>query len=214
MEHATGETSGYWYCGEVTQIRSLWMRLQDMEPRLLIRPPSTRCNWWNGSAQETREWKTLRTAQVEAVARELATQRSRGSLVDVRHVTKKNEVSGKQDRMEQWRTMSFKMQAYCAAQITKLYYILSGLMDDRTIDTGRSGLVRNGVKRWRWMETCREPRASFRVQRMLQAILVMEWNIPDTDATQLLTVWVDQVKDYEQQYSNKTFGGFRSSCDP
>ena len=29
------ETSGYWYCGEVTQIRSLWMRLQEMDPRLL-----------------------------------------------------------------------------------------------------------------------------------------------------------------------------------
>ena len=42
----------------------------------------------------------------------------------------------------------------------------------------------------------------------------MEWNIPDTDATQLLAVWTDQVKDNEHQYSNKTFVGFRSSCDP
>ena len=32
MECATGEMSGYWYCGEVTQIRSMWMRLQEMEP--------------------------------------------------------------------------------------------------------------------------------------------------------------------------------------
>ena len=131
----------------------------------------------------------------------------------MKHVTKQNELSGKQDRMEQWRTWLFKMRAYCAAHVTKLYYILSGLLDDRTMDTGRIGPVRKGVKRWRWMATCWEPRASFRVHRALHVILVMEWNIPDTDATQLLTVWTDQVKDYEQQYSNKTFGGFRSSCD-
>ena len=65
-EYETGETSGDWY-GEATQIRSLWMRLQETEPRLLIRPPSARCNCCNESAQETTEWKTLRTAQVEAV---------------------------------------------------------------------------------------------------------------------------------------------------
>ena len=64
------------------------------------------------------------------------------------------------------------------------------------------------------MATCWEPRAPFRVQRALQVILVMEWNIPGTDATQLLTVWADQVKVYEQQDSNKTFGGFRSGCNP
>ena len=67
-----------------------------MDPRLLKRPSSTRCNCWNGSAQETREWKTSRTAQVEAVARELATQqatmtqgevRSSVSLVDSKLVT-------------------------------------------------------------------------------------------------------------------------------
>ena len=195
MEYTTGETSGYWYCGEVTQIRSLWMRLQGMEPRLLIRPPSTRCNCWNRSAQETRKWKTLRTVQVEAVARELVTQqatlthgrvRLRGNLVDVKHVTKQNEVSGRQDRMEQWRTWSFKMRACCAAHVTKLYYILSGLMHDRTMGTGRIGPVRDGATRWRWMVTRREPRAFFRVQRTLQAILVMTCYITDTDATQLL----------------------------
>ena len=64
------------------------------------------------------------------------------------------------------------------------------------------------------MVTCWEPGASLRVQRKLQAILVMTCYITDTNATQLLTVWADQVKDCEQQYSNKTFGGFRSSCDP
>ena len=189
-----------------------------MEPRLLIRPPSARCNCCNRSAQETRKWKTLRTVQVEALARELATQqatmtqgrvRSRGSLVDVKHVTKQNELSRRQDRMEQWRTWSFKMRAYRAARVTKLYYILSGLMDDRTMDTGRTGPVRNGVKRWRWMVACWEPRAFCRAQRAQQAILVMEWNITDT-ADSL----ADQVKDCEQQYSNKTFGGFSSSYDP
>ena len=97
------------------------------------------------------------------------------------------------------------MRAYNAAHVTKLYYILTGLMDDKTLDTGGTGPVRNGVKRWRWMVTCWEPRASFRV---------MEWKIPGTDATLLLTVWTDLVKDCEQQYSNKTFGGFRSSCNP
>ena len=87
-------------------------------------------------------------------------------------------------------------------------------MDDKALDTGRTCPVRDGVKRWRWMVTCWEPRAFFRVQRALQAILVMKWNIPGTDVTQLLTVWTDQVKDYEQQSSNKTFGGFRSSWNP
>ena len=105
------------------------------------------------------------------------------------------------------------MRAYWAAHVTKLYYILSVLMDDKALDTGRTCPVRHGVKSWRWRVTCWEPRASFRVQRALQAILGMEWSIPGTDATQLLTVWTDQVKDHEQQYSNKTFGGFRSSCN-
>ena len=137
-----------------------------MDPRLLKRPPSTRCNCWNRSAQEMKEWKTLRTAQVETVAEELATQ-----TVTQRH---------------------------CVACVTKL----SVLMDDKSLDTGRTCPVRDGVKRWRWMVTCWEPKAFFKVQGMLQAILVMKRNIPGTDVTQLRTVWADQVKDYEQQYSN------------
>ena len=140
--------------------------------------------------------------------------RASGSLVDVKLVTKQNELYGKQDRKERWRTWSFKMRAYCAAHVTKLYYIVSVLMDDKALDIGRTCPVRHGVKRWRWRATCWEQRASFRVQRALQAILVVEWNIPGTDATQSLTVWTDQVKDCEQQNSNKTFGGFRSSCNP
>ena len=87
MEYATGETSGYWCCGEATQTWPLWMRLQEMDPRLPKRPSSTRCNCWNGSAQETREWKTSRTAQVEAVARELATQQAtmtQGELIEIK----------------------------------------------------------------------------------------------------------------------------------
>ena len=55
MKYATGETSVYWYCGEVTQTWPLWMRLQEMDPRLLKRPSSTRCNCWNGSAQKMRD---------------------------------------------------------------------------------------------------------------------------------------------------------------
>ena len=92
--------------------------------------------------------------------------------------------------------------------------VLLVLMDDKAFDTGRTCPVRDGVKRWRWMVTCWEPRALFRVQRALQAILVTKWNIPGTDVTQLLTVWTDQMKDYEQQNSNRTFGGFRSSWNP
>ena len=42
----------------------------------------------------------------------------------------------------------------------------------------------------------------------------LKWNIPGTDVTQLLTVWTDQVKDYKQQKSNKTFGECRSSWNP
>ena len=134
VEYATGQTSGYWYCGEVTQTWPLWMRLQEMDPRLLKRPSSTRCNCWNGSAQETREWKTSWTAQVEVVARELATQqatmtqgglRSCGSLVDTKLVSKQNAFSGEQDGKERWRMWSFMMRAYRAARVTKLYYFLS-----------------------------------------------------------------------------------------
>ena len=87
-------------------------------------------------------------------------------------------------------------------------------MDDNALDTGRTCPVRDGVKKWRWMATCWAPRAFFRVQKALQAILVLDRNIPGTDVTQLLTVRTDEVKDHEQQNSNKTFGGFRSSWNP
>ena len=103
------------------------------------------------------------------------------------------------------------MRAYRAAHVTKLFYILSVLLGDKALDTGRTRLVRDGVTRWRWMVTCWETRAFFRVQRTLQAILVIKWNIPGTDVTQSLKVWTDQVKDYKQQNSNETFGECRSS---
>ena len=64
------------------------------------------------------------------------------------------------------------------------------------------------------MATCWEPRASFRIQRTLQAILVMKCYIHSTDVTQLLTVRTDQVTDYEQQNSNKTFGECTSGWNP
>ena len=105
------------------------------------------------------------------------------------------------------------MENVVVQDVTKLYYILSVLMNDKTMDTRRTGPVRTGVQRWRWMATCWEPRAPFRVQKALQVILDMEWNIPGTDATQFLAICTDLVKDYEQQYSNKTFGGFRSGCN-
>ena len=37
----------------------------------------------------------------------------------------------------------------------------------------------------------------------------MQWNISGTDVTQLPTAWTDQVKDHEQQSSNKTSDGIR-----
>ena len=168
------------------------------------------------------EWITLQTAQLEAVVQGTMTQqakmtqgqvRSSVSLVDTKLLTKQNAFSGKQDGQERWRTWSFKMRAYCAAHVTQLYYILSVLMDDNALDTGTCP-VREGLKKWRWMATCWAPRAFFRGQRALQAILVLEWNITSTDVTQLLTLRTDEVKDYEQQKGNKTFGGFRSSWNP
>ena len=184
MEYATGETSGYWYCGEVTQTWPLWTRLQEMDPRLLKRPPSARCNCWNGSAQEMRDWITLQMAQLEEVVQGTTTQqasmtrgqvRSSVSLVDTKLVTKQNAFSGEQDGQERWRTWSFMMRAHRAAHVSKLYYILSVLLGDKALDTGRTRPVRDGVTRCRWMVTCWEPRAFVRVQRTLQAILVMTW---------------------------------------
>ena len=91
-------------------------------------------------ARDERVWKTSRTAQVEAVARELATQqatitqgevRSSVSLVDTKLVTKQNAFSGEQDGQERWRTWSFMMRAYRAVHVTKLYYILSEMLGDK-----------------------------------------------------------------------------------
>ena len=135
--------------------------------------------------------------------------RSSVSLVDTKLVTKQNAFSGERDRQERWRTWSFMMRAYCAAHVTKLYYMLSVLLGEKALDTGRTRPLRDGVTRWRWTVTCWEPRAFFRVQRTLQAILVMTCYIPGTDVTQLMTVWTDHVKDYKQQNSNKTFGECR-----
>ena len=125
--------------------------------------------------------------------------RSSVSLVDTKLVTKQNAFSGDKDGQERRRTWSFMMRANRAAHVTKLYCILCMSMDGEALETGRTRPVRDGVTRW-------EPRAFFRVQRTLQAILVFKWNIPGTDVTQLLTVWTDQVKDYTQQNSDKTFG--------
>ena len=108
VEYATGETSGYWYCGEVTETWPLWMRLQEMDLRLLKRAPSTRCTCWNRSAQEMRVedvtdgagWSSRTRAGDTAGNNDTREERSSGSLVDVKLVTKQNELSGKQDRKE------------------------------------------------------------------------------------------------------------------
>ena len=175
-----------------------------MDPRLLKRPSSTRSNCWNGSALETREWKTLQTAQLEAalqgtMAQQASTTRGQVKtsvrLVDTKLVTKQNAFSGEQGGQERWRTVSFMMRAYCAAHVTKLYCTLSMLLGDKALDTGRTRPVRDGAKRWSLMVTCWETKAFFRVQRTLQAILVMTCYIHGTDMTQLQTVWTDQVKE-------------------
>ena len=153
--------------------------VDEVVKKWLKRPSSTRSNCWNGSPLETREWKTLHTAQLEAVVRGTMTQqasmtqgqvRSSVSLVDTKLVTKQNAFSGEQDGQERWRTGSFMMKAYCAAHVTKLYCILIVLLSDTALDTGRTRTVRDGAKSWRWMVTCWEKRAFFRVQRTLQAI--------------------------------------------
>ena len=88
------------------------------------------------------------------------------------------------------------------------------VVGDKALDTGRTRPVRDGVTRWRSMLTCWEPRAFFRVQRTLQAILETKCYIPGTDVTLLLTVRTDQVTDYEQQNSNKTSCECRSGWNP
>ena len=98
----------------------------------------------------------LQTAQHEAVVQRTMTQqasmtqgrvRSSVSLVDTKLVTKQNAFSGEQDGKERWMMWSFMMRAYCAAHVTKLFYILSVLMDDKALDAGRTCPVRDGVKR-------------------------------------------------------------------
>ena len=164
-----------------------------MDPTLLKRPPSTSCNCWNGSAQDE-SGKRHRRRRLRRGTRsgDTANNNTTGNFVR------------KLDRQERWRTWSFKMRACCVAYVTTLCNMVNELMDDDALDTGRTCPVRDGVKRWRSMVTCWEPRAFFRCPKTLQAILVMKWNIPRKDVTQLVTVWIDQVKDCEQERSNKT----------
>ena len=164
-----------------------------MDPTLLKRPPSTSCNCWNGSVSGKRHGRR-RFWQWHKKWRH-SKQQNRGK--SVRNL----------DRKERWRTWSFNMGACCVAYVTKLCNMVNEWMDDEALDTGRTCPVRDGVKRWRSMVTCWEPRAFDRCPKALQAILVMKWNIPRNDVTQLVTVWIDQVKDCEQQRSNKTLAG-------
>ena len=79
--------------------------------------------------QQLRDLVALQTAQIEAVAQELTSQRaataqtearSSLSLVDAKLLTKPNVSSGEQDGKERWVTWSFKMRAYCAAMAPRL----------------------------------------------------------------------------------------------
>ena len=80
--------------------------------------------------QQLRDLVTLHTAQSEAVAQELTSQRAAAaqaetrssvSLVDTKKLlTKPNGYSREQDGKERWATWSFKMRAYCAAMAPRL----------------------------------------------------------------------------------------------
>ena len=66
------------------------------------------------------------------------------SLVDSKLVTEQNAFSGEPDGQERWRTWSFMMRAYRAARVTKLYCILSVLLGDKALDTGKN----SSSERW------------------------------------------------------------------
>ena len=79
--------------------------------------------------QQLRELIILQASQLEAVAKELTSQRSAAaqvearsslSLVDTKLLTKPNVYSGELDGKERWTTRSFKMRAYCAVMATRM----------------------------------------------------------------------------------------------
>ena len=79
--------------------------------------------------QQLRDLVALQTAQIDAIAQQLTSQRaataqtearSSLSLVDTKLLTKPNVYSGEQDGKERWTTWSFKMRAYCAAMAPRL----------------------------------------------------------------------------------------------
>ena len=112
--------------------------------------------------------------------------RLRGNLVDVKHVTKQKRGIWKTRSNGTMENVVVQDESVLCSSCHKTVLYPERLMHDRTMDTGRTGPVRDGATRWRWMVTRREPRAFFRVQRTLQAILGMTCYITDTDATQLL----------------------------
>ena len=84
------------------------------------------------SSEEIQQFRELikpQASQLEAVARELTSQRSASahvearsslSLVDTKILTKPNVYSGELDGKERWTTWSFKMRAYCAVKAPRM----------------------------------------------------------------------------------------------
>ena len=79
--------------------------------------------------KQLRELITPQASQLEAVAKELTSQRSAVaqdearsslSLVDTKPLTKPNVYSGELDGKELWTTRSFKMRAYCAVMAPRM----------------------------------------------------------------------------------------------
>ena len=142
--------------------------------------------------QQLKDLITLQAAQLDAVAQELSAQRTATaqtevraglSLVDTKLLTKPNVYSGEHDGKERWTTWSFKMRAYCAsvvprlfelmgtastkdvetrqdalAHITNLHYILSLLTDADSLDIVQNSPVSKGLEVRRRMVTRWEPK--------------------------------------------------------
>ena len=154
-------------------------------------------------------------------------------IVDTRLLTKPTPYNGEVEGKEKWTTWSFKFKAYCAAMAPRmgelmehaetqtteilnssmkaediphsstLFYVLSLLTEGEPFDIVRNTRVHHGLEAWRCVVQRWEPRVPARFRGMLQAVLFPRWDLPGIDATQAITSWEKQVRDYEQQSADK-----------
>ena len=154
-------------------------------------------------------------------------------IVDTRLLTKPTPYAGEVEGKEKWSTWSFKFKAYCAAMAPRmgelmehaetqtteilnssmkaediphsstLFYVLSLLTEGEPFDIVRNTRVHHGLEAWRCVVQRWEPRVPARFRGMLQAVLFPRWDLPGLDATQAITSWEKQVRDYEQQSADK-----------